>query len=126
MEEQTRNSRSRDTGMALVLVCLIVQLLQPHNGILVLAICLLVLTMTWPAAFAPAARVWFGLSHLLGTVVSTVILSLVFWLVVTPVAIFRKMLGADALQMQKWREGSLSVLKGKEHIYTKEDLERPY
>jgi hypothetical protein len=57
--------QAKDTGLAMVLILLIVQYVK-HPGWLIMAtMALLVLVMTWPAAFSPLARFWFGLSHFL-------------------------------------------------------------
>ena len=43
--------------------------------------------MTWPKAFKPLAVLWFGLSHVMSQVVSQIVLTVVFFLVVTPIGV---------------------------------------
>jgi uncharacterized membrane protein YgdD (TMEM256/DUF423 family) len=86
----------------------------------------LVLVMTWPAAFSPLAKVWFGLSHFLGSIVSRILLTVVFFLIVTPVGLVRKVLGADPMLCRAWRKGDDSVLVERKHQYVREDLKKPY
>jgi hypothetical protein len=75
--------QAKDTGLAMVLILLIVQYVK-HPGWLIMAtMAVLVLVMTWPAAFSPLARFWFGLSHFLGSIVSKILLTVVFFLIVT-------------------------------------------
>ena len=82
----------------MVLILLIVQYVK-HPGWLIMAtMAVLVLVMTWPAAFSPLARFWFGLSHFLGSIVSRILLTVVFFLIVTPVGLARKVLGADPMR----------------------------
>lgn len=119
-------NQSRDTGMAMVLICLLFLLAGPRTWLLGVAIVLLVITMTRPQLFAPLARLWFGLAHVVGTAVSFVLLTLIFYLVVTPVAIIRRLTGADPLQLKQWRRAPVSAFTKKEHTYTAADLERPY
>ena len=76
--------------------------------------------------FKPLAIVWFGFSHFLGFIVSKIILSLVFFLVVTPMGFIRKVFGADSMKTRLWKKGDGSVLVDRDHLYTKEDIEKPY
>ena len=126
--QEKKEREARDTGMAMVLICLLAMLLAGPEGWLPAAIILLVLTMTWPKLFRPLAGFWFGLSHRLGGLVSKLILTLLFFSVVLPIALVRRMLGADPLQL-KWRkkkEGVATAFIVRDKIFSAEDLERPY
>jgi len=118
--------QAKDTGLALVLILLISENIKQPHWLLVLAMAVLVLTMTWPAIFKPLAFVWFGFSHLLGNVVSKVILTVVFFIIVTPIGFIRKTFGADPMQCSLWKKSQESVLIEKNHLYTKEDIINPY
>jgi multisubunit Na+/H+ antiporter MnhG subunit len=82
--------------------------------------------MTWPALFTPLAKLWFGFSHLLGSVTTKIILTAIFMLVVVPVAIMRRAMGADAMRCKGWKGGAVSAFIEREHTYSKEDLDSPY
>lgn len=114
-----------DTGMALTLILLLVTYFSKNNGFVTPAILFLVLTMTWPAIFKPLAVLWFGLSRLLGSVVSKVILTLVFVVVVIPIGFIRKVAGADAMRLKEWKKEQ-TVFVERNHTYVAQDLERPY
>ena len=118
--------QAKDTGLALVLILLISENIKQPHWLLVLAMAVLVLTMTWPAIFKPLAFVWFGFSHLLGNVVSKVILTVVFFIIVTPIGFIRKTFGADPMKCSLWKKSQKSVLIEKNHLYTKEDIINPY
>jgi len=119
--------QAKDTGMALVLICLIGSLFAPGRFWVPGAIAALVVTMTWPALFKSAARVWFGFSHAVGTVVSTILLSILFFALVTPLGLIRRLMGADPLQLKKWGGGkSESAFVDRTHAYSPKDLEKPY
>ena len=124
--KNTNINKAKDTGLALVLILLIVEYIRRPGWLVVCAMAVLVLTMTWPAVFKPLARVWFGFSHLLGTVVSKIILSIVFFVIVTPMGLIRKAFGADPMKTNLWKKGDESVLVERDHHYVKEDLEKPY
>jgi hypothetical protein len=118
--------QARDTGMALVLILLLFAYFRGTSGYVPAAIVVHVLNMTVPQMFRPAAVAWFGLSHLLGTVASKVILALIFLLVVTPIGGLRRLFGADSLELQAFGTGSSSVMKVRNHLFTGKDLEAPY
>ncbi|GAB6038104.1 hypothetical protein JCM15519_26630 [Fundidesulfovibrio butyratiphilus] len=119
-------AEARDTGMAMTLICMLVALFGDKRPFLLAAIAVLLVNMVVPAVFKPVAKLWFGLSHLLGTVMSKVLLSLVFFLVLTPMGLLRKLFGKDSMQMRRFKKGDGSVFRVREHTFTATDIETPY
>lgn len=119
-------SQSKDAGLALVLICLILALGGASRIFLPLGIGFLLVTMTAPGLFKPFARLWFGFSHALGTVVSRILLTILFYLLVTPVGIVRRLLGKDAMQLKSWKSSRTSVFINRDHLFTAQDLDHPY
>ena len=118
--------KAKDTGLAIILIFLLIAYLGEKEQFILPAIVLLVIVMTWPRIFNPFATVWFKFSHVLGTAVSTLILFIVFIIVLTPVAIIRRILGKDSLLLKKWKVGQDSVLTVRDHKFSAQDLEKPY
>lgn len=118
--------QAKDTGMAMVLICLLLGYAGKFPRFLPVAVVLLIITMAWPKAFKPLAGLWFGFSHLLGSVVSRVVLTILFFLVVTPIGVIRRWWGADALQLKKWKQGRDSVFMTREGPVQGKDLVNPY
>ena len=118
--------QARDTGLALTLLCLILVYFWQAYRLVPLAMVFLVITMVWPRAFQPLAGLWFGLAHVLGTVMSTVILTVLFFILVTPIGLFRRVLGADSLQLKQWKKGEDSVFQVRADLIQKKDLQAPY
>ena len=118
--------QAKDTGMAMVLICLLLGYWGKFPKFLPVSLGLLILTMAWPNAFRPLAVLWFGLSHLLGQVVSRVILTVLFYLLVTPIGVIRRWTGADALQLKKWKQGRDSVFVVREGAIQGKDMTNPY
>ncbi len=119
-------AQARDTGMAMVLICLLLAYWGARPRMVPLAIVLLLLTMVWPQAFRPLAGLWFGLSHLMGAIVSRVILTLLFFFLVTPVGLVRRWAGADTLQLKKWKKDRSSVFIVRQGNILPKDLVHPY
>ena len=57
--------------------------------------------LLFPAILTPLNKMWFALGLLLGKVVSPIVLGILFFLVITPVAIGKRLFGRDALLMKK-------------------------
>ena len=123
--EATRD-QAKDTGMAAVLILLLLALSRQRSGYLLAAVVLHVVTMTAPAVYRPIAVVWLGFAEVLGTVVSKVLLSIVFFLVVTPIGLWRRLLGSDSLRLKAFKNDRRSVMEVRNHTFVSYDIERPY
>ncbi len=117
--------QAKDTGMAMVLICLIVAYFY-NNTFVIVSIILLLINMIVPQIYRPVAFIWFGISNILGTMMSKVILTIIFFVLVTPVGLLRKIAGADSLQLRKWKKDSSSVFEIREYEYQPEDVDKPY
>ena len=118
--------KCKDSGLALVLICLICFLVWERSILMLLAIFFLVAAMTYPPIFKPFARFWFALSTALGTVISKIILSVLFFGLVLPVGLVRRIMGKDAMRIKGWKKGKESVFRVRDHRFAAEDLEHPY
>ena len=112
--------------MALVLICLIVFLVTRQVRFVTFGVLLLLLDMIVPSIFKLPAKLWFGLSQVLGTVMSKVLLSVIFFLVLTPMGLFRKILGKDPMRLRQFRKGDASVFRVRDHTFVAADIEQPF
>jgi hypothetical protein len=120
------SKKSTDAGMAVVLILLITGYFSEEVLYFKIAIPALVLVMTFPLFYKPFAFFWFGLSLVLGTVVSKILLSIIFFLVVTPIGLLRRMFGKDSLQLRNFKRDDKTVMQIRNIKFTKEDIEVPY
>ena len=118
--------QSKDTGMAMTLILLLLNRSFRHEAWLIGAIAALVIDMTIPQVYRPLAVVWFGLSQLIGMLTSRIILSVVFFGVVIPIGLLRRLYGKDPLNLKAFKAGSNSVMKARDHRFVAADLEKPY
>jgi multisubunit Na+/H+ antiporter MnhG subunit len=119
-------SQAKDTGMAMVLVCLLLGFFLDNAVFTKIAVAALVIDMIYPMSYRFIAYAWLGLSNTLGMVVSKILLGIVFFIIVTPVGLVRKMLGMDSLKLRQFKKGSGSVMVIRNKSFTKEDIERPF
>ena len=105
-EEEIKLSSDRSFGMVFVLVFLAVGIWMvsgSHSeGWLFLAgsVILFVVALVRPSILDPLNRAWFIFGLLIGLVVNPLILGVVFFLVVTPMAVTRRLLGKDSLNLK--------------------------
>lgn len=118
--------QSRDTGMAMVLLLLLAFYKWDHRGLLASALVVHVVNMIAPQVFQPLAVIWFGLAHVLGLVMSRLLMSVVFLLVVTPIGLVRRVMGKDSLRLREFKADEGSVLVVRNHRLTAADLEKPF
>ena len=126
MKKTYKIDQARDTGLAFVLLSLIIIYLTKSYRLLPLPIGLLIITMIWPVFFKPFARVWFGLSQVIGTVISKIILTVIFFVIVTPVGVIRRVFGVDPMRLKRWKKNDGSVFRIRNSKIEGKDLEQPY
>ena len=112
--------------MAVVLIFLVIGLFSQNSLFFKIAIPLLIIDMIFPMFFYFFAIIWLGFSHLLGTIVSKIILTIIFTIMVIPIGIFRRLIGKDSLLLTKFNKSSESVMVIRNKIFTLKDIEKPY
>ncbi len=115
-----------DTGMAMVLICLLIGYFTGNSMYSTIAIPLLVLNMAFPMFYYPFALVWLGLTNLLGMIVSKILLSVVYIVLLLPVGLVRRMMGKDTLYLKQFKKGKDSVMISRDHQFSGNDIIHPY
>ena len=101
-----------DTGMALVLICLLLgNVILQLNLLNYVAIILIVATMGASKLFKPAAVVWFSISQMLGAILSRIILTIIFFVVLTPIGMIMNLIRRDPLEINAFKISKSSVFK---------------
>jgi len=115
-----------DAGMAVVLIMLLIGLFTDKVIFYKLAIPILVINMIAPRFYYPFGIIWFGFSGLLGDVVSRILLTVVYFIVVFPMGMIRRLAGKDSLKLKEFQRSANSVMVNRDHTFTKTDLEKPF
>jgi len=118
--------QSKDTGMAMVLLLLLASGAFRREILVAAAVVALVAGMVWPLIYRPVAVLWLGATHLLGTVVSKILLTIVFFGVVTPIGLIRRFMGIDSMRLKQFKSAEDSVMIIRNHTFTGQDIEKPY
>ena len=87
-------------------------------GVLVMWACLA------PVSLRPVYRVWMRFGLLMSRITTPIILSIVFFLVITPVAFIRGLLGKDS--MSRRLDEKMTTYRVKSRKASAENLERPF
>lgn len=122
----------RDIGLAVSLILFLLVFFGAFGADvnsrrwLVAGIIALILTMAVPSVWKPLLPIWKFLLRILETVVSKILLFIVFFGVILPVASIRRIFRKDALQAGQWKKGKESVFINREHLFTASDLANPY
>jgi len=124
--KSVNKKQASDSGMAVVLILLLVALFTADEIYFKVAIPVLIINMAFPMFFYYFAIFWFGLSQILGTIVSKIVLGLVFFIMVLPVGLIRRLMGKDSLQLDQFKKDGSSVMKVRNHRFTSKDIENPY
>ena len=126
MKKQYSIDQARDTGLAMCLLLLFLTYFGNYSRLIPVAIVLLFLSMVWPNAFGPLSIGWFKFSSIISAVTSKLILIFLFFGIVTPMGLLRRLIGADPMQFKKWKKDKDSVFVARDKAVRAKDLERPY
>ena len=108
---------NRNFGLVFFIVFLIVAFWPLKNAedirlwSLVLAIIFFILGILNSKLLTPLNKLWMSFGIFLGTIVSPIVMGLVYFLFVTPVGIFMRLLGNDLLKMSKEKNTSTYWIK---------------
>ncbi len=80
------------------------------------------LFLPWVAMWITTA--WMGLAEILGKISSTVVLTLLFFLILFPSALLKKLFGKQGTYVKKKKDGS--YFQERNVAFTKEHLENPW
>lgn len=118
--------QERDSCLAFTFLCLLLWLFNHKIAFIYTAMGIVLFGMIWPSGLRPLAYVWFGLGLLLGKVMSKVVLSVVYVMLLLPVALVRRLMGKDSLGLLRFCSDQQSCFVVREHTYQAKDLVNPY
>ena len=114
----------RDTGLVLGLLCLVLGY-SGNKAFLIVSGVLVALALLAPKVLYPVAWVWLKLVFVLSLIVPKIFFGLVFFVVIVPVGLIRKMIKGDTLLITGWKYADTSFHE-RGVRFTREHLETPY
>ena len=110
-------SSNRSFGIIFFIVFLLISVWPIMDGqalrvwSLVISLIFLILGILNSKILSPLNLIWFKFGLLLGRIVAPIVMSLVFFVVVTPIALILKILGKDLLNLKKNNSSSYWIEK---------------
>tara|TARA_B100001013_G_scaffold214141_1_gene130371 strand:+ start:92 stop:481 length:390 start_codon:yes stop_codon:yes gene_type:complete len=108
---------NKSFGIVFFTVFLIIAIWPLLNGYeirywsLIISIVFLLLGILNSKILTPLNKIWFKIGILLGNVISPIVMSIIFFLVVTPTSFIMKILGKDLLNLKKNTKNSYWIEK---------------
>ncbi|MGD9211318.1 MAG: hypothetical protein PVI90_11105 [Desulfobacteraceae bacterium] len=124
--DRKKVKRAGDTGAALALILILCSIYSYDRRLIVFAAVSLFLSMATPIIFAPLSRFWFGLSEVVGGIVSRIMLSILFYGILLPLGLIRRLTGANPLALKLWCGDKKSLFVVREIKFKAGDLEKPF
>lgn len=118
--------QTKDAGLALLLLTFIYLFFIEGITLVAYPSILLLIIMIVPGMLKPFAIVWYGFAELLARMMSVLLLGLAFYMIVTPIGLFRRALGSDPFQLKEWKRSNESVFVTRELQVEPTDLQDPY
>src|ERR1700752_1339928 len=107
MKDETTNKQLRSFGFTVGGIFaligfwpLVIRAEDPRWWALVVAGCLLLPAVVFPRSLIWVHKGWMAIGHVLGWINTRIILGIVFYVIVTPIGIFRRWLGRDPMGRQ--------------------------
>jgi hypothetical protein len=109
-------------GQVATLVVLLFALHYKNDHWVFTAFALVLITIVLPIIFYPFAVIWFGLAELLSKMSPAIVLTIIFFLIVTPVGLIRRLLGKDSMRLRQFKKTKQSIMIDRNHLYIESDL----
>lgn len=125
-QEKLTKEQIRDSGVAATILVLLISFFDKEHDWSAVGILLLFLVSLFPQVFKPFAMLWFALSKVIGHVMAVFICGVVFFGVLTFLALVRRALGHDVLSLKRRPTENESVFKTRNHVFTNQDMKRSF
>lgn len=112
-------------GIILSLILVIVSV-YCRIDLTVVIIVALVVTLLIPVMYTPFTWLWFRLGDLLSLINTRCVLFLLFFLIITPTGILRRLMKKDPFRLKQFGKSSESVFSKQEKAFSAQDLEKQY
>ena len=115
--------QNREFGLVVILVVAILSWWTDELTLLPVIIILTLTTILVPAILTPFTALWYIFAGVVGKIMSSILLGLVFYLLVTPVGCIRRLCGKDSLSLRrKFGSSRKSTFVIRNYTYSKEDM----
>lgn len=118
-----RDPETPKTQLVIVVGLLLISVLFSNEVIRYVALATGLIALIIPAAGHLIVWGWYRLALILSRVVNPVVLGMLFYLFITPIALLFRLFGNDPMRLKDNRG---SMYEQREHTYTAQDLKNPW
>lgn len=118
--------KNKDVGLVFTAVLLLFFLRTHNTSFIFCSLALLVVSILFPLAIKPFSFIWYGLAEILGMVVSRVLLTVVFFLVITPIGFIKRVASNEYLLSERWKKDTKSLFIMRDKLFSATDIENPF
>ncbi len=116
--------KNLETSLVIVTGLLIIFLFKQWFPLLVIAAIIGLTGIFWDKAASGITWVWFKIAELLGRFIPKLVLTIVYYLFLFPVAMLYRLFRKE--NSERIRQEGVSMWISREHLYEKEDLTKPW
>jgi hypothetical protein len=120
MELKNDKAKAQETILVLVGAFIIFDWTTHKKIFLLLALVLIVIASVSDSLTNLISRGWLKLAELMGAIMSKVMLTVIYFIVLLPVALMYRLTGKDPLQFKKKQD---TYYFSRNHLYNKKDIE---
>jgi len=102
----------------------ILYLFFQRNWMLIVPASLAIVFLTLPKISLLILQAWYFIGKQIGWINSRIILSVIFFFILTPIALIRKIFSNDPMNLKKRKRSTLFVERN--HLLKKDDLKNPW
>ena len=108
----TRKKDIRSFGYTIGIILLFISLIlfyyniELYTGFSIVALVFIILGILFPLSLKPIYLIWMIFAVLLGWLMTRIILTLLFYIILTPIGLVTKLLGEDFLSLKNKRDNS--------------------
>ena len=84
---------------------------NPKYWLIILSLIFLILGLLKSNILSPLNKLWFKFGLLLGSIISPIVMGIVFFIVITPISLIMKILGKDLLNLNKNKNNTYWIEK---------------
>jgi len=84
---------------------------NPKFWLIILSLIFLILGLLKSNILSPLNNLWFKFGLLLGSIISPIVMGIIFFIVITPISLIMKILGKDLLNLNKNKNNSYWIEK---------------
>jgi hypothetical protein len=120
------SEKNKDTGLV-ILLCLLLGYLHSHNLVFIwISVACILVSILFPIILRPVSVIWYGLSEIMGAIVSRIVLSVIFFCVITPIGLIRRIITKKQLLTEQFKQGRESVFVERNIEFSRSDIENPF